>query len=58
MKSKLTIAKKLMLFAGLSIIMMLSLVSTTAFFFFSKVEPTYQLKDTGFDLVKIWKAFV
>jgi methyl-accepting chemotaxis protein len=52
MKSKFTIAKKLMLFAGLSIVMMLSLVSTTAYFYFSKVEPTYQLKDTGFDLVK------
>lgn len=52
MKSKFTIAKKLMLFAGLSIVMMLSLVSTTAYFYFSKVEPTYQLKDKGFDLVK------
>lgn len=41
-----------MLFAGLSIVMMLSLVSTTAYFYFSKVEPTYQLKDMGFDLVK------
>lgn len=52
MKSKFTVAKKLILFAGLSIVMMLSLVSTTGYFYFSKVEPTYQLKDTGFDLVK------
>ena len=52
MKSKLTIGKKLLLFAGLSILMMITLVVTIAIFYFVKVQPTYQLKDAGFELVK------
>jgi ABC-type transporter Mla subunit MlaD len=52
MKSKLTIGKKLLLFAGLSIAMMITLVVTIAIFYFVKVQPTYQLKDAGFELVK------
>ncbi len=52
MKSKLTIAKKLILFAGLSIAMMITLVGTSAYFYLAKVEPTYQLKNVGFELVK------
>jgi methyl-accepting chemotaxis protein len=52
MKSKLTIAKKLIVFAGLSIAMMISLVGTFAYFYFAKVQPTYQLKDMGAELAK------
>lgn len=52
MKSKLTIAKKLIVFAGLSIAMMITLVGTFAYFYFAKVQPTYQLKDMGFELAK------
>jgi methyl-accepting chemotaxis protein len=52
MKSKWTIAKKLILFAGLSIVMMITLVGATAYFYFARVEPTYRLKDVGFELVK------
>ncbi len=52
MKSKLTIAKKLIVFAGLSISMMITLVGTSAYFYFAKVQPTYQLKDMGFELAK------
>jgi methyl-accepting chemotaxis protein len=52
MKSKLTIAKKLILFTGLSITMMVALVGTSAYFYFAKVQPTYQLKDMGFELAK------
>jgi len=52
MKSKLPIAKKLILFAGLSVAMMITLVGTSAYFYFAKVEPTYQLKNVGFELVK------
>ncbi len=52
MKSKLTIGKKLLLFAGLSIAMMIALVATFAIFYFAKVQPTYQLKEAGFGLVK------
>lgn len=52
MKSKLTIAKKLIIFAGLSIAMMITLVGTSAYFYFAKVQPTYQLKDRGFELAK------
>lgn len=52
MKSKLTIAKKLIVFAGLSIAMMVTLVGTSAYFYFAKVQPTYQLKDMGFELAK------
>ncbi|MGD8845228.1 MAG: methyl-accepting chemotaxis protein [Desulfobacteraceae bacterium] len=52
MRSKLTIAKKLIIFGGLSIAMMITLVGTTAYFYFAKVQPTYQLKDKGFELAK------
>jgi methyl-accepting chemotaxis protein len=52
MKSKQTIGKKLFLFAGLSIGMMITLVATIAIFYFVKVQPTYQLKAAGFELVK------
>ncbi len=52
MKSKLTIAKRLILFAGLSVAMMITLVGTSAYFYYAKVQPTYQLKDVGFELVK------
>jgi methyl-accepting chemotaxis protein len=50
MKSNLTIAKKLIGFAGLSIAMMTALVGTFAYFYFAKVQPTYQFKDMGFEL--------
>ncbi len=52
MKSKWTIAKKLILFAGLSIAMMITLVGTSAYFYFAKVQPTYHLKNGGFELAK------
>jgi ABC-type transporter Mla subunit MlaD len=50
MKSKLTIAKKLFGFTGLSIAVMIMLVGTLAYFYFAKVQPTYQFKDMGFEL--------
>lgn len=51
MKSNLSISQKLLLFAGLSIVMMITLVSITAYFYFAKVQPTYNLKDVGFEIV-------
>ncbi len=50
--SNMTIAKKLLLFAALAVGMMITLVGTSAYFYFAKMQPTYRLKDAGFRIVE------